>query len=403
METKLIGKDKLGEAAALIVSGELVAVPTETVYGLACSGLDAAAVERVYEVKGRPEVKPLSLMLHKGAAVTKYCTNIPKQARALMDRFWPGPLTIVLKSKDIVPDIVRAGGDTVALRCPDHPMTQEMLKKAKLPFAAPSANPSGSKSPVTVQEVLDYFDGKIAAVVDGGRCGLGFESTIIDMSSVPYKILRQGVLPEADIASVLTEGLKVIGITGGTGCGKTTALRELEAMGALIIDCDALYHDMLKTNVKMLADIERSFPGTVIDGVLDRKALGATVFSNEAALEDLNAITHHYIGLEVSKKLSEWAMRGGKTAAIDAIALIESGLAEKCCAVVGIVAEKATRIERIMKRDGISYEYAMMRVNAQYPNEYFEQKCEYVLHNDGSADRFRNECKNLFKEVLKNG
>lgn len=403
METKLIGKDKLGEAAALIVSGELVAVPTETVYGLACSGLDAAAVERVYEVKGRPEVKPLSLMLHKGAAVTKYCTNIPKQARALMDRFWPGPLTIVLKSKDIVPDIVRAGGDTVALRCPDHPMTQEMLKKAKLPFAAPSANPSGSKSPVTVQEVLDYFDGKIAAVVDGGRCGLGCESTIIDMSSVPYKILRQGVLPEADIASVLTEGLKVIGITGGTGCGKTTALRELEAMGALIIDCDALYHDMLKTNVKMLADIERSFPGTVIDGVLDRKALGATVFSNEAALEDLNAITHHYIGLEVSKKLSEWAMRGGKIAAIDAIALIESGLAEKCCAVVGIVAEKATRIERIMKRDGISYEYAMMRVNAQYPNEYFEQKCEYVLHNDGSEQSFRKECKNLFKEVLKNG
>lgn len=403
METKLIGKDKLGEAAALIASGELVAVPTETVYGLACSGLDAAAVERVYEVKGRPEVKPLSLMLHKGAAVTKYCTNIPKQARALMDRFWPGPLTIVLKSKDIVPDIVRAGGDTVALRCPDHPMTQEMLKKAKLPFAAPSANPSGSKSPVTVQEVLDYFNGKIAAVVDGGRCGLGCESTIIDMSSVPYKILRQGVLPEADIASVLTEGLKVIGITGGTGCGKTTALRELEAMGALIIDCDALYHDMLKTNVKMLADIERSFPGTVIDGVLDRKALGATVFSNEAALEDLNAITHHYIGLEVSKKLSEWAMRGGKTAAIDAIALIESGLAEKCCAVVGIVAEKAKRIERIMKRDGISYEYAMMRVNAQYPNEYFEQKCEYVLHNDGSEDRFRKECKNLFKEVLKNG
>lgn len=403
METKLIVKDKLGEAAALIASGELVAVPTETVYGLACSGLDAAAVERVYEVKGRPEVKPLSLMLHKGAAVTKYCTNIPKQARALMDRFWPGPLTIVLKSKDIVPDIVRAGGDTVALRCPDHPMTQEMLKKAKLPFAAPSANPSGSKSPVTVQEVLDYFDGKIAAVVDGGRCGLGCESTIIDMSSAPYKILRQGVLPEADIASVLTEGLKVIGITGGTGCGKTTALRELEAMGALIIDCDALYHDMLKTNVKMLADIERSFPGTVIDGFLDRKALGATVFSNEAALEDLNAITHHYIGLEVSKKLSEWAMRGGKTAAIDAIALIESGLAEKCCAVVGIVAEKATRIERIMKRDGISYEYAMMRVNAQYPNEYFEQKCEYVLHNDGSEQSFRKECKNLFKEVLKNG
>lgn len=403
METKIIGKDELGEAASLIASGELVAVPTETVYGLACNGLDAAAVEQVYEVKGRPEVKPLALMIHKGAAVTKYCENVPKQARVLMDKFWPGPLTIVLKSKDIVPDIVRAGGDTVALRCPDHPMTQAMLKKAKLPFAAPSANPSGSKSPVNAQEVFDYFDGKIAAIVDGGQCGIGRESTIIDMSAAPYKVLRQGALPETDIASELAERLKVVGITGGTGCGKTTALRELEALGALIIDCDALYHEMLKTNTRMLADIERSFPGTVTDGILDRKALGATVFSNEAALEDLNAITHHYIGLEVNKKLADWAMQGGKIAAIDAIALIESGLGEKCCAVVGIVAEKATRIERIMKRDGISYEYAMMRVNAQYPNEYFVQKCEYVLHNDGSEDKFRKECKNLFKEVLKNG
>ena len=403
METKIIGKDELGEAASLIASGELVAVPTETVYGLACNGLDAAAVEQVYEVKGRPEVKPLALMIHKGTAVTKYCESVPKQARVLMDKFWPGPLTIVLKSKDIVPDIVRAGGDTVALRCPDHPMTQAMLKKAKLPFAAPSANPSGSKSPVNAQEVFDYFDGKIAAIVDGGQCGIGRESTIIDMSAAPYKILRQGALPETDIASELAERLKVVGITGGTGCGKTTALRELEALGALIIDCDALYHEMLKTNTRMLADIECSFPGTVTDGILDRKALGATVFSNEAALEDLNAITHHYIGLEVNKKLADWAMQGGKIAAIDAIALIESGLGEKCCAVVGIVAEKATRIERIMKRDGISYEYAMMRVNAQYPNEYFEQECEYVLHNDGSEDKFRKECKNLFKEVLKNG
>lgn len=118
METKIIGKDDLNTAAALIAAGQLVAVPTETVYGLACSGLDADAVEQVYEVKGRPEVKPLSLMLHKGAAVTRYCANVPKQARVLMDKFWPGPLTIVLKSKDIVPNIVRAGGDTVALRCP---------------------------------------------------------------------------------------------------------------------------------------------------------------------------------------------------------------------------------------------------------------------------------------------
>lgn len=401
METKIITEKNLNEAAKMIAAGKLVAVPTETVYGLACSGLDAQAVEQVYEVKGRPEVKPLALMLHKGAAVTKYCSAVPKQARVLMDKFWPGPLTIVLNSKDIVPDIVRAGGKTVALRCPDHPLTQALLKKAKLPFAAPSANPSGEKSPVTAQGVLGYFDGKISAVVDGGECGLGTESTIIDMSCAPYKILRRGALPEEEISSALAEGITLIGITGGTGCGKTTALSELEALGALVIDCDALYHELLETDGQMLADIERSFPGTVTDGKLDRKALGATVFSNEAALEDLNAITHHYIGVEFDKRLRDWAMQGGTLAAVDAIALIESGLGARCKAVIGVVAEKTTRIERIMKRDGISYEYALMRVAAQYPNEYFEEKCGYVLHNDGSEADFRKQCKKLFKEVLK--
>lgn len=247
METKIITQ-KLSEAAKLIAAGKLVAVPTETVYGLAGNGLDAAAVEKIYEVKGRPEVKPVSLMVPGAAAMTKYCECVPKQAKYLAEKFWPGPLTIVLRAKAAVPEIVRAGGATVALRCPDHPMTLELLKKAKLPLAAPSANPSGAESPKTARQVMDYFDGKIAAVIDGGQCGIGTESTIIDMSAAPYKILRRGALPEESIRSALADRLTVIGITGGTGCGKTTALRQLEKKGAMIIDCDALYHEMLGIN-----------------------------------------------------------------------------------------------------------------------------------------------------------
>ena len=138
--TKLI-TENISAAADIIKSGGLVAVPTETVYGLAGNGLDVAAVERIYEVKGRPAVKPLALMVPGKGAMELYCENIPEAAFALADRFWPGPLTIVLKAKDIVPDIVRAGGETVGLRCPDHPMTLELLEKSGLPFAAPSANP----------------------------------------------------------------------------------------------------------------------------------------------------------------------------------------------------------------------------------------------------------------------
>lgn len=160
----------------------------------------------------------------------------------LAKRFWPGPLTIVLEAKAIVPEIVRAGGDTVALRCPDHPLTLELLQKTQLPLAAPSANPSGEPSPKNAAKVVEYFDGKISAVIDGGECGIGTESTIIDMSKTPYKILREAALPEETIRKALADDLTVLGITGGTGCGKTTALRQLEALGAMIIDCDAVYH-----------------------------------------------------------------------------------------------------------------------------------------------------------------
>ena len=330
----------------------------------------------------------------------EYCEDVPEQAEYLAERFWPGPLTIVLKAKELVPEIVRAGGTTVGLRCPDHPLTLEALRLAKLPFAAPSANPSGAESPKDAAKVMEYFSGRIDAVIDGGPCGIGRESTLIDMSARPYRILRQGALAADDIADALVDNMKIIGITGGTGCGKTTALETLKDFGALVIDCDALYHELLESSAELINEIDKYFPGAVTDGVLDRKALGAVVFTDEEALRDLNIITHKYIHLELRRRLREWAMQGGTLAAVDAIELFSSGIAKRCCATVGVIADREVRLRRIQQRDGISLEYAMMRVNAQRPNEYFEERCDYILQNNGTREEFSDCCLNLFLEVL---
>ena len=399
METKIF-HGAADEAAEIIKTGGLVAVPTETVYGLAGNGLDEEAVKQIYEVKGRPQVKPLSLMVPGAEAMDRYCEDVPQGARLLAERFWPGPLTIVLKAKDFIPSIVLAGGDTVGLRCPDHPMTLELLKKAGVPFAAPSANPSGEESPKTAQKVWDYFSGRIEGIIDGGECGIGRESTIISMAQKPYKILRQGALAEKEIASALTEGLTILGITGGTGCGKTTALRTLEELGALIIDCDAVYHRLLIENKGMLAEIDSAFPGVVTGGVLDRKALGAVVFSDTEALARLNGITHSYVGREIDRLLESWALSGGRLAAIDAIELFGGNLARRCKATFAVLADRDKRIERIMARDGITREYAALRVDAQKPDSYFEEKCDYILKNNSTEEEFREKCRSKFLEVI---
>lgn len=398
--TTRVFKGDISGAAELIVSGALVAVPTETVYGLAGNGLDVRAVERIYEVKGRPEVKPLSLMVPGPEAMELYCEEVPEQACALAEKFWPGPLTVILKSKPEVPEIVRAGGETVGLRCPDHPDTLELLRSCGVPLAAPSANPSGLPSPKTAAEVLNYFDGRIEAVIDGGACGLGRESTIIDLSRRPFRVLRQGALPEEEIAGALAERLTVIGLTGGSGAGKTTALEVLARMGALCIDCDGLYHELTRSSAPLKAALTARFGEVYRGGELDRKALGRVVFSDSAALADLNAITHRFVSEAVQERLRAWAMSGGKLAAIDAAALIEGGADRLCTRVFGVVAPRGDRLRRIMAREGISAEYAGLRIDAQQPDSFYYEHCDAVLVNDKSKEDFAALCEAEFRKVI---
>ncbi len=404
METRVFTRsEELPEAAAQLRAGQLVAVPTETVYGLAGNGLDARAVEQIYEVKGRPAVKPLALMVPGAEAMEAYCAEIPPQAKHLAARFWPGPLTIVLKAKPLVPEIVRAGGETVGLRCPDHPLTLELLRISGIPFAAPSANPSGAESPKTAQQVLDYFDGQIAAAVDGGPCGIGRESTLLDMSRTPYRILRQGALPAEDIAEALAEGMEIVGVTGGSGSGKTTALRELEKRGALALDCDAVYHRLLETSPALLGEIGARFPGTVEDGALQRKKLGEIVFRDEKALAELNRITHRHVTDEVLRCLRRHAMAGGTLAALDAIELLESPLAARCDFTIGVIAAEETRAARIMARDGVGRDYALLRIRAQRPDSYFRERCDAILENNGDEASFISNINKLLEEKLHHG
>ena len=205
MNTVVIKDNNLSYAVETILRGGLVGVPTETVYGLAGNGLNAEAVAQIYEVKGRPAIKPLSLLVPGIEVAKSVCNVFPESAYLLAEAFWPGPLTLVLPRNDLVPDIVTAGGETVGVRCPDHPLTLELLRLAGIPAAAPSANFSDQPSPKSAQDVLNYFDGKIDCVIDGGVCTLGVESTLVLLSSEQgyYKIIRQGALAEEDIKKVL--------------------------------------------------------------------------------------------------------------------------------------------------------------------------------------------------------
>ena len=180
----------------------------------------------------------------------------------------------------------------------------------------------------------------------------------------------------------------IIGITGGSGCGKTTLLDQIKKLGGLVLDCDAIYHELLTTDKQMLQAISQRFPGTVQDGSLQRKKLGAIVFSDPQALLDLNAITHAAVKKEVLRRLES----APKLAAIDAIGLFEGGLAALCDVTIAVTAPREARIARLMARDGITREYADNRIAAQHDDHWFREKCSHVLENDGSLDAFATKC-----------
>ena len=190
-------------AAELIRQGKLVAIPTETVYGLGANGLDETAVAKIFEAKGRPQDNPLILHICGPEQIGLFCHHIPQKAYDLAEAFWPGPLTMVLPARSNVPRRTTGGLDTVAVRCPDNAVTREIIRLSGVPIAAPSANLSGKPSTTTAEHVRHDHDGKIAAIVDGGPCRVGVESTIVDLTEERPRLLRPGGITPEQLTAVL--------------------------------------------------------------------------------------------------------------------------------------------------------------------------------------------------------
>lgn len=519
------------DAAAILRRGGLLGIPTETVYGLGADALNEDAVSRIFLAKGRPQDNPLIIHVPDASWLERYCRDVPPAAYQLAERFWPGPLTMILPRRDIVPLQTTGGLETVGVRCPNHPVTLAIIEAAGVPIAAPSGNTSGRPSPTTAAHMIEDMDGRIDGIVDGGPCTVGVESTIIDLTVTPPRLLRPGGLPLESLRQVLGEvavdkavtgllaagerprapGMKyrhyaphapvtvvtgepersarriqgllsdtagvicfdeyaplfpghiihklgpaadksaqarhvfdalrtfdgtdvteifaqcpddgglglavanrlkkaagfhlidadrplIVGLTGGTGAGKTSALAALEDLGGTVLDCDAVYHQMLRTDPALREAITAAFgPVFCPDGSLDRQKLGTLVFSDHAALDRLNAIVYEYLPPELLRRAAGQSLVG-----LDAINLVESGLDRLCACTVAVLAPAENRVRRIMARDGISEDYARLRVDAQQPDDFYREHCSHILENTCAGPaQFRDQARIFFRKILR--
>jgi len=210
MKTKIIkidpyniDMDKISYAADILKTGGLVAFPTETVYGLGASALDEAAVKSIFNAKGRPSDNPLIVHVADKTEAAKLTADMPPIAHCLMDAFWPGPLTLVMAKSDVVPGIITAGLDTVAVRMPSHPVALSLIMESGIPVAAPSANTSGKPSPTNAQHVIEDMSGKVDVIIDAGNANVGLESTVLDLTVDPPMILRPGGVTPRQLMKVI--------------------------------------------------------------------------------------------------------------------------------------------------------------------------------------------------------
>lgn len=533
MKTKWLQPDNEGllVAGELLRDGQLVAIPTETVYGLAANALNPQAVASIFTAKERPMDNPLIVHIADITNWAPLVTRITPAAQQLADAFWPGPLTIILPAADCVPNEVRGGLSTVAVRYPSHPVAQAAILHAGCPLAAPSANRSGSPSPTNAARVMEDMQGRIAAVLDGGDSQVGVESTVIDMCQMPPRLLRPGgITPEMleavigpveidpAVTHVLEKGavaaspgmkykhyapkaeihlvkgtstayihyvnshkntgvaalcfdedvpllnvpmvsygkrgdaleqahrlfdalrqldelgavtvyaacptpkgvglavynrliraaafrvintIRVIGLTGPTGAGKSSVADTWRLMGVPVIDTDQLAREVVKPGSPCLAQLCEAFSNAILnkDGTLNRAELAKRGFATPEDNARLNAITHPAIINLANEQLEVAADHGYPIAVVDAPLLFEAGMDTICHHIVAVTAPDEVRLNRIMKRDGIDEDAAKRRMAAQNTDDFYIRPGVSVLENTGTPENLQAQASVLLNQL----
>lgn len=539
MNTLLLNtsEEDISLAASFIKDGGVVGMPTETVYGLAADALNEEAVRKIFEAKGRPADNPLIVHIAEFEDIEKYglVSEVPDIAKKLAENFWPGPLTIIMPKSDKVPEVTTGGLDTVAVRLPEDINARRLINAAEAPLAAPSANISGSPSPTTAAHVFGDMNGKIPAIIDGGECRVGLESTVVSVKDDIVTVLRPGGVTVEDLSSVCdnvvvcdavlnklkegetalspgmkykhyspvarvclvkgddksfyefvnnqdststvalcyeedkeyikipsivmgskadleaqahnlfadlrlidelegidtayvrcpeaegigmavlnrliraagfeiinlnAESFKIIGLTGQSGAGKSTVGEVFRAKGMAVIDADTVAHKALKTD-KCKENLRKAFGDEIFDenGSVVRKLLAKAAFSSKENTEKLNKATHPVIAELCTAEFESLKAKGEKAVLLDAPTLFESGLDALCSEVISVIAHKDIRLQRIMKRDSITEEEALLRTGAQGDDSFYTEKSDFVLENNGTKEELSAKAEDLFGEI----
>ncbi len=507
MQTNILTPDEkdIQIAGKILAGGGLVAFPTETVYGLGADALNDEAVKNIYAAKGRPSDNPLIVHIAEKDDIKPLVKEVTPKAKALMDAFFPGPLTIILPKSDKIGKTVSGGLDTVAVRMPINKTAHALIKASGCPIAAPSANTSGLPSPTRAKYVIDDMMGKIDAIIDGGDCEYGVESTVITLATEVPTLLRPGaitkemlesVIGEVYVAPAVLEGMKdnevaaspgmkykhyapkakvvivkgdkekyekfvnsrknayalcfdgdniaipkvtygrenddlsqarelfdalrhldelgakkvyahiphkdgvgmavynrliraaafcvidldkpfTIGLTGPTGAGKGYVGEELKKRGFKIIDCDYYVRKAEEKGSPVLEELAAEFGDDILtDGELNRRLLAQRAFESKEKTDALNRIVHPKV-IELCRQQADGLC------VLDAPQLFEANAQDDCYKVITVVAPDEMRLERILKRDNLTARQAFIRMNAQFDNDYYIKRSDYVIYNDG--------------------